>query len=73
MQCSSAALCGHQAAQLLRRQQRAAARPARASFAVQAAFVPPPAWPGRVPVPESLPLCDGPKVRNSTFGYPALL
>ena len=54
------ALCGQQVAVGRARGTRAAKR----QVLVQAAgFTVPPAWPGRVPVPETLPQHDGPKVR----------
>ncbi|KAL4458026.1 hypothetical protein ABPG75_012891 [Micractinium tetrahymenae] len=50
------------AANPLRQQTARGGRAAAARQAVQVqAAAPPPAWPGRVPVPESLPTRDGPK------------
>lgn len=55
-----AALCGQEQLLLKPGQQRTQ-RACRRSVLVQAA-VPPSAWPGRVPVPDTLPTRDGPKV-----------
>ena len=59
---SSSAICGPQQAQLLQGRQRSG-KAARRPVVVHASAPPPPAWPGRVPVPETLPQRDGPKVR----------
>ncbi|EFN58715.1 hypothetical protein CHLNCDRAFT_29723 [Chlorella variabilis] len=57
---SSSAICGPQQAQLLQGRQRSG-KAARRPVVVHASAPPPPAWPGRVPVPETLPQRDGPK------------
>ncbi len=62
---ASSALCG-QPVQVQRRQLAGSKTAGRQQVLVQAAagngFVVPPAWPGRVPVPETLAHHDGPKV-----------